>query len=247
MPSCITEQPLETLAADAKSYWSQSALRPWVADMSHWRGRGRWADDTVWTSIGRDHVALFHQLCLLSARTTPIRTMLEWGPGGGANALAFAPIAPRIYGVDISPANLQECARQLSQSNFRAFHPIEIEAAQPERVLASVSEPIDFALSTAVFQHFPSKEYGQRVLNILHRLLDPNGSALIQTRSDDGSETLRCKTSDYAKNVVTFTSYRIEEFWDNCMQAGFHPLSLTLKPEPAYAYYFLQKHPNPGT
>ena len=241
MQGCVTEEPLETLAADAKSYWSQSAARPWVADMSHWRGRGRWSDDEVWTAIGRDHVAMFRQLCLLANREAPVRTMLEWGPGGGANALAFSLHVQRIYGVDISAANLQECARQLAESRFRGFHAIEIEATQPERVLAAVNEPNDFALSTAVFQHFPGKEYGQRVLNILHRLLAPDGIALIQTRFDDGSETLACKHSDYAKNVVTFTSYRIEEFWDNCTQAGFEPLSLTLKPEPAYAYYFLRK------
>jgi len=246
MQSCVTEQSLETLAADAKSYWSQSAARPWVADMSHWRGHGRWADDDVWTAIGREHVQLFRQLCLLSVHTSPVRTMLEWGPGGGANALAFAPHVQRIYGVDISPANLQECARQLSESRFRAFHPIEIEATQPERVLAAVNGPIDFALCTAVFQHFPGKAYGQRVLNILHRLLASDGIALIQTRFDDGSESLRRKHSDYAKNVVTFTSYRVEEFWDNCTQAGFQPLSITLKPEPCYAYYFLKKRNTAG-
>jgi methyltransferase family protein len=221
MQGCVNDESLETLAADAKNYWSQSGVRPWVADMSHWRGRGRWADDQVWTSIGHEHVQMFRQLCLLSARTAPVRTMLEWGPGGGAN--------------------LQECGRQLTDARFRSFHPVEIDAAQPERVLAAVDEPIDFALSTAVFQHFPGKEYGQRVLNILHRLLAPDGIALIQTRFDDGSETLACKHSDYARNVVTFTSYRIEEFWDNCAQAGFQPLSVVLKPEPCYAYYFLRK------
>ena len=241
MQGCVTEESLETLAADAKNYWSQSGNRPWVADMSHWRGRGRWADDQIWTNIGREHVQMFRQLCVLSERSSPIRTMLEWGPGGGANVVSFAPQVHRIYGVDISEANLQECGRQLADARFRGFHPVEIDAAQPEHVLAAVNEPIDFVLSTAVFQHFPGKEYGRRVLNIIRRLLAPDGVALIQTRFDDGSETLACKHSDYAKNVVTFTSYRVEEFWDDCGRAGFEPLSIVLKPEPCYAYYFLKK------
>jgi hypothetical protein len=92
-----------------------------------------------------------------------------------------------------------------------------------------------------VIQHFPGKEYGRRVLRIFNQALAEDGLALIQTRYDDGSEVLRCKTSDYSKNVVTFTSYRIEEFWDDLIQAGFEPLSILLRPEPCYAYYLTKK------
>jgi SAM-dependent methyltransferase len=229
------------LAAEAGRYWRQSDSRPWVQDMSHWRGRGRWADDDAWSAPGRRHLQLFDQLCTLTGRTGKVRSMLEWGPGGGVNAVIFSGHVERFHGVDISPANLAECGRQLQAIGFAGWHPLEIDPLRPEGVIADVTEPVDFVLCTAVFQHFPSQDYGVRVLRVMHEILAADGIALIQTRYDDGSETLRCKTSDYAKNVVTFTSYRIEQFWEIGAANGFEPVSIVLQPEPCYAFYMLRK------
>jgi hypothetical protein len=229
------------LAIEAGQYWRQSEGRAWVQDMSHWRGHGRWADQRAWASLGERHLEMFHKLCALTGRTGKMRSMLEWGPGGGANAVAFAPHVRRFYGVDISPANLAECGRQLEVIGFADWRPIAIDAGRPEECLAAIDEPVDFVLSTAVFQHFPGKGYGVRVLGILNQLLASDGIALIQIRYDDGSEVLRCKTSDYEKNVVTFTSYRIEEFSRLASEAGLDPVSLVLKPGDCYAFYLLKK------
>ncbi|HEY8746508.1 MAG TPA: class I SAM-dependent methyltransferase [Tepidisphaeraceae bacterium] len=240
MQSCVSEEPAnDALAAAAGHYWRQSAVRPWVADMSHWRGR--WSDDAAWSGIGAAHVTMFRQLCALAARQTPVTSMLEWGPGGGANALAFAPLVKRMYGIDISPPNLGECGRQLASNGFNDWNPIEIDANVPEDALQKLDSPVDFLLCTAVIQHFPSQDYGRRVLKIFNRALANEGLALIQTRYDDGSEVLRCKTNDYEKNVVTFTSYRIDAFWHDLIQAGFEPLSIILRPESCYAYYLTKK------
>jgi SAM-dependent methyltransferase len=231
----------DDLVEEAGQYWRQSAVRPWVQDMSHWRGQGRWADDGEWKNVGAKHVELYRQLCVLSGRETPVRSMLEWGPGGGANAVAFAQQVARFYGVDISPANLRECARQLEAIAYKTFRPIEIDASTPEQCLESIDAPVDFVLCTAVFQHFPGNTYGERVMRVFHRALADDGIALVQTRYDDGSEALRCKSSDYAKNVVAFTSYRVEEFWRVAVEAGFEPISVVLCPEQCYAFYMLKK------
>jgi len=218
----------DDLTEEAGRYWRQSEVRPWVQDMSHWRGRGRWADDSAWKNVGAKHLELYRRLCVLSSRETPVRSMLEWGPGGGANAVAFAAEVARFYGVDISPANLRECRQQLDAINYEDFRPIEIDANAPEQCLNSIDDPVDFVLCTAVFQHFPGKSYGERVMRVFHRALADDGIALVQTRYDDGSEALRSKNTDYAKNVVAFTSYRVEEFWQIAEQAGFEPLSVVL-------------------
>jgi hypothetical protein len=242
MQGCISDETsADELATEAGAYWGQSATHPWIADMSHWRGKGRWADDAAWTSIGREHLKMLDRLCAMTGRKAPIRSMLEWGPGGGANALSFASKVSRMYGVDISSPNLAECGRQLQVAGFTGWRPIEIDANRPELALAKVEEPVDFALCTAVFQHFPGKEYGSRVLAVLNHAIATNGLAIIQTRYDDGSEILRCKTSDYSKNVITFTSYRVEEFWQHLVDAGFEPLSIVLQPDPCYAYYLVKK------
>jgi SAM-dependent methyltransferase len=239
----MVETP-EQLAADAGQYWSQSAVRPWIADMSHWRGRGRWTNDCAWGELGERNLSIFHQMRSLVGHGRPIRNMLEWGPGGGANAVLFAPEVSRLYGVEISAPNLAECGRQLARTGFTGWEPIQVDAADPEHCLAAIDSPIDFALCTAVFQHFPGKEYGARVLRVIGELLADGGAALIQTRYDDGSEILRCKTRDYARNAVTFTSYGIDEFWHLAAGSGLAPISLLLRPEDRYAYYWLQKGNN---
>jgi SAM-dependent methyltransferase len=237
----IPAESPQTLAADAGRYWSSSADRPWVRDMSHWRGQGRWADDAVWLQIGQAHVQMVEAFRRQSDRHHPFRRMLEWGSGGGANLLAFAPWVETYYGVDISPPNLAECARQAAGAGFGGWKPIHIDASHPAKVLERVDAPLDFILSTAVFQHFPSQSYGLEVLSILHQLLAPGGMAIVQTRYDDGSEELGCKDRDYQRNVITFTSYTIADFWHACGCAGFRPASVVLHPEPCYAYYWLCK------
>lgn len=230
-----------SIATDAGRFWSQSSERPWIRDLSHWRGRGRWADDQLWSAMGRHHLAMFQELRRLARHTTPVRTMLEWGPGGGPNAVAFVHSVERFYGVDISPANLAECGRQLQSTAAAKWNPILIDPATPASCLEQISHPIDFFLSTAVFQHFPGKAYGIEVMRIAQRLLASPGLALIQIRYDDGSDALRPKESDYAKNAVTFTSYRIDEFWQIAADTGFVPLSVTLSPTDCYATYWLCK------
>ena len=109
----VEEESPETLARDAGQYWRQSASVPWIRDLSHWRGRGRWADDDTWTGMGQRHLQMFQDLRILARHPQPVRSMIEWGPGGGANAVVFAREIGTFYGVDISAANLAECGRQL--------------------------------------------------------------------------------------------------------------------------------------
>lgn len=231
----------ETLARDAGQYWSQSASVPWIRDLSHWRGRGRWADDNTWAGMGKRHLQMFQDLRTLARHPQPVRSMIEWGPGGGANAVVFAREIETFYGVDVSTANLAECGRQLAADGYDGWRPVEIDATRPRGALDAITHPVDFFLSTAVFQHFPGKEYGVEVTRIAHDLLAPGGLGLIQIRYDDGSETLRPKDRDYAKNAVTFTSYRIDEYWQIARGAGFEVLSVVLWPEDCYASYWLRK------
>ncbi|HEV7298783.1 MAG TPA: hypothetical protein VGN72_05410 [Tepidisphaeraceae bacterium] len=236
----LNEIPLD-IASTAGQYWTASERRPWIRDMSHWRGQGRWASDDAWQSIGLQHLAMVRKMMRLAGVSTPLRTMMEWGPGGGANAVAFAPWLERFIGVDISLPNLQECGRQLTAAAFGGFQPVHIPAIDPAAVLEKVTEPLDLFLSTAVFQHFPSQAYGVQVLNLARQMIKPYGLALVQIRYDDGSKEMRCKSGEYNdQSAVTFTSYRIDQFWSIVEQAGFEPLSVTLQPESLYAYYALR-------
>jgi hypothetical protein len=234
-------QPLDVVAADAKAYWSGSETAVDKRDMSHWLGEGRWADEAGWRRIGEEHFELYKTLLKLTGKTGPIRTMMEWGQGGGANAIQFANEVSSYIGVDISEPNLKECAHQLESRGHHNFQGTLIDAAKPEGVLAECNEPIDFFMSTAVFQHFPNKEYGIRVTKIAHQLLADDGIAMIQTRYDNGNVYYKSKTRDYKSNVTTFTSYMIDEYWNVVRDLGFRPLGVILRPETNYAYYLLAR------
>src|SRR4051812_21434911 len=100
MESGNATDPPEVLTMAAQDYWSRSAVEDIKRDLSHWKGSGRWADERSWRQIGEDHFALYRALLHLVDRQVPVRSMLEWGPGGGANAVRFGREIPRLYGVD---------------------------------------------------------------------------------------------------------------------------------------------------
>ncbi len=203
-------EPEATLARYAAEYWSSSACDEALRDLSHWKGHGRFADEVRWRSIGEKHVQLARHLLHLAERDTPINRVVEWGPGGGSNAVAFAPTVKHFIGIDISRPNLNECASRLAEIGFDAFLPVCIDPADLDSVVKRVTAPCDLFLSTAAFQHFPSKDYGARVMKIAAILLAPNGVALVQIRYDDGNPAYRSKRRDYKRNAISFTSYRIE-------------------------------------
>ncbi|MEI9478643.1 MAG: class I SAM-dependent methyltransferase [Deltaproteobacteria bacterium] len=229
------------ILADAENFWNcdhQSRL----PDDSHWLGKGRWTKQKDWIQIGKIHWNMFEKLCLLSGTARPIQRMIEWGPGGGANAARFCFEVQEFFGDDISKANLAECQHRLEASGLKGFRPILVDIRHPEQCLQFFNNPVEFFLSTAVYQHFPNKEYGIRVTELAYKLLRDKGLALIQIRYDSGAKRFRPKRRDYHKNMITFTSYGIDEFWEIVRQIGFKPLAVTLETSTHYAYFCLQKN-----
>jgi 2-polyprenyl-3-methyl-5-hydroxy-6-metoxy-1,4-benzoquinol methylase len=229
------------IARDAQQYWTAAASQTTKQDLSHWRGVGRWANDEKWKQVGDEHYSYYEKLRVLADRHAPVASMLEWGPGGGANATRFMQAIPEFIAVDISQPNLDECGRQIQSQGLSGYLPILIDATNPESALDKVGKPIDFFLCTAVYQHFPSKEYGKRVTKVASKMLKADGIALIQTRYDDGTERYLPKNRDYDGQAVSFSSYRIEEFWMLVQEAGLMPLAVVLNPSVHYAFYLLRK------
>ena len=229
------------IEAEAGAYWDNSKEVKSVRDMSHWKGEGRFADEEFWERIGKSHLAMVREMQRMLDSTDKITSMIEWGPGGGANAVKFATEVERIYGVDISRSNLDECQLQLQKINFDGFNKIHFPIDQPEKCFEVIEEKVDLFLSTAVYQHFPSKAYGRNITAIAYRLLNENGLALIQIRYEGGRNIFFTKRRNYRKNFITFTSYPIHEFWSMASEIGFKPLAVRLKPSTNYAYFFLYK------
>jgi cyclopropane fatty-acyl-phospholipid synthase-like methyltransferase len=153
--------------------------------------------------------------------------VLEWGPGGGSNLHALAPHATVLYGVDISQQNLQETERVLRMQHPQVdFHAILLRE-NPAEVLERVLQPVDIFVSTAVFQHFPSQQYGADVLNVVGRLCAKGCVGLIQIRFDNGNPKYTSKDfAEYERLHITATSYELSAFWDLCRAAGLRPVSI---------------------
>lgn len=79
------------------------------------------------------------------------------------------------------------------------------------------------------------------VLQIASSVLADDGLAVIQIRYDDGSKSVRQKYGAYFQNAITFTSYKIEAFWQLLSEKGLMPLAVTLFPETNYATYLAKK------
>lgn len=228
-----------------KKVWDEHQDNDWREDQSHWRGKGRWADDTKWQSIGRGTVQKLRGLWrYLGKESIPgPMNVLEWGPGGGSNLFGFRYLASTYHGVDISEKNLNECARMIGEEGFeRIFSPILL-TGEPETVAQSVEEPIDLFISTSVFQHFPSKEYGEKVLAAVKAISKPSALGIVQIRFDNGNPKFRPieDIAQYEERHITATSYGIDEFWGLLKKHGFHPLLIgEVNPANNYATFYFR-------
>jgi cyclopropane fatty-acyl-phospholipid synthase-like methyltransferase len=233
----------DKLRKDAEQYWNAPSTEL-LNQYSHWRGAGIFADDDLWLALGRKNLELYQQFCHMMGVTKPPRRIVEWGCGGGANAVHFAPLAETYVGIDIARPSLRECASQLEAAGFHNFEPVLVDAGAPETALTQIEQKCDLLLSTYVFEVFPTPEYGLQVLKIARKLLNEGGMAIIQVRYIRDSWRSRPKRFAYKRNF-TSNAYRVETFWDEAEKCGFLPQAVRLVPQDKlnnntnYAYFIL--------
>lgn len=220
-------QSKSTLQA-VTSIWNDLSEETRRQELSHWRGVGMWSDDEKWLLIGKSSLKKLKKLNAYLGKTDDSlknMTVLEWGTGGGSNAIAFSKVAQKYYGVDISKKNLDEVVRQCKKENIKDyFVPIPL-TGEPKSILNDVKFKIDFFLSTAVFQHFPSKEYGVNVLKTVAQICKQNAFCIIQIRFDNGNPKFSAikDITDYQDKYLTATSYELSEFWNIAEKLNFEP------------------------
>lgn len=234
-----------TVAADV---WEGHEDEEYRRDQSHWRGHGRWKDTARWAGIGQ---ATVKELELAASYVGSAElldggaTILEWGPGGGTNLHALSSRAKQLVAVDISAKNLEESGRVLAEEGFDRFLPIHL-TAEPSSIHDVLPPSIDVFVSTAVFQHFPSKEYGREVLEVVSAHMRPGGIGYVQIRYDNGTRKYAPKTlAEYKAKHITATSYRLDEFWDLLDSVGLQPLLIrNLRTANNYARYLFRRSPD---
>jgi Methyltransferase domain len=242
-------QSEEELARVTMQYWNDGDKAGVdLKDYSHWAGAGPWQDREKWLSLGRVHFEMYEQLCLVTGTRRPLDSAVEWGSGGGANAIHFINEVRNFCGIEIAQPSLDECGRVLTESGFSGFQPVLISAEAPEQALELAPGPFDLFLSTYVYELLPGRGYGERITRVAWQMLKPGGLALIQIRYDDGSSRSSQKNADYFRHSTRFTSYRVEEFWVLAEKIGFEPRYVRLVPQKTagfsgdlYAYFAMTK------
>jgi len=239
-------RPEGSLVHSAQRFWDEAGSSARGRNAAHFRDAEVFGDDADrWLRLGRRHLELFRTFERALGAPLDLQRVLEWGCGGGANAVHFAPLAREFVGVDVAGEMLVECGRQVAQVTTTKFTPIQVPISEPEAVLSQIEGSIDLYLCTYVFELIPSRAYGARLLGIARQLLSPRGMALIQIKYPERSALSLGKRWDYAKNHANATQYPIEEFWEEAERAGFTPRLVQLVPhdpvvhDARYAYFCL--------
>jgi len=230
------------IASESQRYWQHERGYEWRGD-SHIRDNSP-VDDRTWVSIGEDHLALFSKLANVVERHKMGR-VVEWGCGGGANAVAFAPRCDEFIGVDVAETTLAECARQVADVCDTPFSPVLVEVADPEAAVRMISPKCDLFLCFYVLELVPSQEYGLRLLRIAHDLLTDDGLALVQIKYSTRSWRTLPRRRRYRAHLADMTTYPIDEFWTAAERCGLRPEAVHIVPKTAlderYAYFLLSR------
>jgi hypothetical protein len=231
----------EQLAKDSTDVWEHTDGDNTASLAgSHWLNQGEGWTDTVWRGYGEFHLQLIKDGLGLAGRTSPVHSVVDWGSGGGANAVAICPTVDHYFGVDISQSNLDECVRQTQALGITNFKPILIPAARPEEVLQQVNAA-DCFLSTAVYQHFPGRNYARRVTDIAKGLLTDDGIAVINIRYANLKRQVRNWRRSYKSHATHFNHYTVWEFEMEMAYAGMEVIEIRMQPLTHHAYFFLRK------
>lgn len=109
--------------------------------------------------------------------------VLEIGCGTGRVTRALAQVFGEVYAVDVS-GEMVERAREVlaDQPNIHIFQNNGMDLT----VLGEMQ--VDFAFSSIVFQHIPSREIIENYVREVHRLLRPGGLFKFQVQGDTSIE-----------------------------------------------------------
>jgi SAM-dependent methyltransferase len=135
-------------------------------------GNFRWNREDFYQS-GR--LCVFHEILtdlsnVCQEQDAKLMKVLEIGCGTGRMTRALAEVFGEVYGVDISGEMIAQGRKDLAdRPNAHLYQ----NNGADLRVLGDIS--VDFAFSSIVFQHIPSREVIYNYAREVHRLLRPGG------------------------------------------------------------------------
>jgi 2-polyprenyl-3-methyl-5-hydroxy-6-metoxy-1,4-benzoquinol methylase len=239
------KQTESKLKRDSANFWTRASDDNWQ-NQTHMASGSAFAQ-MEWEKVGRDHLALFQEMSQgLTTRGTD--KIVEWGVGGGSNAVAFAPLAKDFVGIDLTQEIVDEAGRQVAKLDLPTrFEPLVIPVDYSPLMVDNPVGGMDLFLCTYVLELVPSPAYGLDLMATAFRLLYPGGLAFVQIKYDTGAWRTHSRGRRYRASVAaSMTTYRIDQFWEQMTAIGFkHAAGVRLVPknelDERYAYYLLRK------
>jgi SAM-dependent methyltransferase len=225
--------------ASAQEYWSAPGSAEWMQN-SHWRDAPitGWAEQ--WDEIGRVHRGMYDRFARM-LESEPPRRILEWGVGGGSNAVQFAPLCERFVAVDVSQESLDETVRQVGRVSTTPVTPVLASIADQTAAVADIGSPVDLFLCFYVLELAATKEHAHEILRVAHDVLTPGGAAILQVkykRSARRSLPWRPLSDELANHYTV----DVVDFWSSLSELDFSVHYVEIVPRTAvdrnYAYFF---------
>lgn len=239
----------DRLNADAQRFWEETDDDRWATN-SHWAGGSVFRDNDLFDVIGERHLRMFERAARSLEFKEPWGRIVDWGCGGGMNAVRFAPRASEYVGVDVSDTSLAECGRQVASVCETPFHAVQVSVDDPEQGVRRIGRA-DVFLSYYVFELLPNPRSGERILACAWRILRPGGLAMIQIKYGDGRWSHRSRLRSYASSFAHMTTWRPDEFHLLAESVGFEPIHVEFLPvdelgDVRYAYFLLRRPEEAG-
>jgi len=168
-----------------------------------------WSDEEFFAS-GRQTVreeVLTDMINICQGKDPKQMTVLEIGCGVGRVTRALSEVFGTVHGVDVSGEMVRqatEANRAIANAHFWQNNGTDLQ------VLGNIE--VDFAFSSIVFQHIPSREVIQKYVCEVHRLLRPGGLFKFQVQGD---ATLTTEEHDTWLGVP-FSDKQAVELATNC-------------------------------
>ena len=162
------------------------------------------------------------------------KRVLEYGCGGGSDAMSYLRRGNAVWAADIVPGNVDMTIERARQSNLsKTLTPVRLEQSAP---LPLPSEFFNVVSSHGVVHHIQDPT---PVVQEFFRVLAPGGLLYVMLYSEALYERVRMRTEELmgegdpqwrafgraVEGCPYARSYTVEEGWDLLTAAGFEPIN----------------------
>ena len=163
---------LRTRRTDAaRTYWGQSGGADWKGN-SHWR-------DSRGPGGPRSGTRSEESTCRCTSASREVATarrrdrIVEWGVGGGADAVRFAPLAREFVAVDVAQDSLDETGRQVGRVCSTPVRSVLVSLDDQSGRISDLHGNVDLFLCFYVLELVPSEAHAREIVRSAFRMLRP--------------------------------------------------------------------------